>query len=258
MTHKKYHINAEELISILYHNHTNKQLGFSEDAIKKAELALDVKIPDVYRSFLLHSGNAEINDFLNHILFPEEISFSYEMIASNLRDLKKSWSKYGVSEKDKKNNYYILSHLPKEAWHNLTKNYLMIWYESQGIFHAGILYEDLKLPDPPVYISVDDDFFEWCCCSNSTTSFLLSMIIEAILNGGENLINYHSFMMYQTKESIDDCLQSHDIDLTEFFPQKYFPYFCKNIRTCWDEKNKELFICLLKENVPNTLIFIDF
>ena len=134
----------------------------------------------------------------------------------------------------------------------------MIWYESQGIFHAGILYEDLKLPDPPVYISVDDDFFEWCCCSNSTTSFLLSMIIEAILNGGENLINYHSFMMYQTKESIDDCLQSHDIDLTEFFPQKYFPYFCKNIRTCWDEKNKELFICLLKENVPNTLIFIDF
>ena len=89
MTHKKYHINAEELISILYHNHTNKQLGFSEDAIKKAELALDVKIPDVYRSFLLHSGNAEINDFLNHILFPEEISFSYEMIVSNLRDLKK-------------------------------------------------------------------------------------------------------------------------------------------------------------------------
>ena len=59
MTHKKYHINAEELISILYHKHNNKRLGFSEDAIKKAESTLDVKIPDVYRSFLLHSGNAE-------------------------------------------------------------------------------------------------------------------------------------------------------------------------------------------------------
>ena len=257
MSYKKYHINAEELIDILYNN-TSGHLGFSEDAVKKAELLLNTKIPDVYRSFLLHSGNAEINDFLHHILFPEEISFSYEIIEENLRYLKKSWNKYCISEKDKTNNYYILSHLPKETWSKLTKNYLIIWYENQGVFHAGILYEDLKLPDPPVYITTDDDFFEWCCCSNSTTSFLLSMIIEAILNGGKNIINYHSFVTYQTKESIDDCLQSHDIDFIEFFPQKYFPYFCKNIRTCWDEKNKALFICLLKENVPNTLIFIEF
>ena len=132
----------------------------------------------------------------------------------------------------------------------------MIWYENQGVFHAGILYDDLKLPDPPVYITVDDDFFEWCCCSNSTNSFLLSMIIEALLHGGKNMIKYNSFITYETQQHIDECLYSHHIDLEAFFPQNYSPYFCKNIRTCWDEKNKELFICLLKQNIPNTLIFL--
>lgn len=257
MTDKKYHISAEDLITILYYNKHN-HLGFSEDSIKKSEISLGIKIPEVYRSFLLRSGNAEINDYLNHILYPEEISFSYNIIEDNLYDLKKDWHKYGLSEQDKKNPYYIVSQLPKENWNAITKNYLVIWYENQGVFHAGILYDDLKLPDPPVYITVDDDFFEWCCCSNSTNSFLLSMIIEALLNGGKNIIKYNFFTTYETKESIDDCLHNHHINLELFFPQKYYPYFCKNIRTCWDEKKKELFICLLKQNTPDTLLFLQF
>ncbi len=255
MPNKKYHISAEDLINILYRNFP-KHLGFSENAIKSSEQYLGVKIPEVYRNFLLHSGNAEINDFLNHILFPDEISFSYDIIAETIQYKNQDWQKYGVSKKEKKNPYYILSQLPEEAWHTITKNYLVIWCENQGVFHAGILYDDLKLPDPPVYITVDDDFFEWCCCSNSTNSFLLSMIIEALLNGGKNIIKCNTFTTYETQQNIDECLYSHHIDLEEFFPQSYSPYFCKNIRTCWDEKNKELFICLLKENIPNTLLFL--
>lgn len=255
MSNKKYHISAEEFIAVLYRN-TPSHLGISEEAIKKSESYLNIKIPTVYRNFLIHSGNAKINDFLHHILFPEEIAFSYDIISENICDMKEEWKNYHLSEKEKKNPYYILSQLPKEAWHTITKNYLVIWYENQGVFHAGILYDDLKLPDPPVYITVDDDFFEWCCCSNSTNSFLLSMIIEALLHGGKNMIKYNSFITYETQQHIDECLYSHHIDLEAFFPQNYSPYFCKNIRTCWDEKNKELFICLLKQNIPNTLIFL--
>ncbi len=255
MPNKKYHISAEDLINILYHSSPN-HLGFSENVIKNSEQYLDIKIPEVYRNFLLHSGNAKINDFLHHILSPDEISFSYDIITENIQYLKQDWQKYGLSKKEKKNPYYILSQLPEENWHTITKNYLVIWYENQGVFHAGILYDDLKLPDPPVYITVDDDFFEWCCCSNSTNSFLLSMIIEALLHGGKNMIKYNSFITYETQQYIDECLYSHHIDLEAFFPQNYSPYFCKNIRTCWDEKNKELFICLLKQNIPNTLIFL--
>ncbi|NDO47787.1 SMI1/KNR4 family protein [Clostridium sp. MD294] len=255
MPNKKYHISAEDLITILYRN-SPSCLGFSENAIRNSEQYLGIKIPEVYRNFLLHSGNAEINDFLNHILFPDEISFSYDIIAENIQYKKQYWKKYDLSEKEKKNPYYILSQLPEDTWHTITKNYLVIWYENQGVFHAGILYDDLKLPDPPVYITVDDDFFQWCCCSNSTNSFLLSMIIEALLNGGKNIIKYNTFTTYETKQDINECLYTHHIDLEAFFPQNYFPYFCKNIRTCWDEKNKELFICLLKENIPNTLLFL--
>ncbi len=191
-------------------------------------------------------------------MFPEEIAFSYDIISENICDMKEEWKNYHLSEKEKKNPYYILSQLPKEAWHTITKNYLVIWYENQGVFHAGILYEDLKLPDPPVYITVDDDFFEWCCCSNSTNSFLLSMIIEALLNDGKNTIKYKSYTTYETQADIEQCLQSNTIDMDAFFPKEYLPYFCKNIRTCWDSENNKLFICLLKQEIPHTLIVIEF
>ncbi len=47
--------------------------------------------------------------FLHHILSPDEISFSYDIITENIQYLKQDWQKYGLSKREKKSLLYSFS-----------------------------------------------------------------------------------------------------------------------------------------------------
>lgn len=65
--------------------------------------------------------------------------------------------------------WMLPKHFQSRSWLR-ELDHLILLNENQGACRAGIRREDLKLPDPPVYVSLDDK--EWQVCAPTTSEFL--------------------------------------------------------------------------------------
>lgn len=241
MEQKKYNLSPIELVQLLY---DKKAEGFSQKEIIEAEQRLGCKIPAAFRQYLLACGKAEINTCLHSINSPQWIRFSYDDIMECIEE----GSYCGIYEK--------LASGTQEDIQKYTENYLMIWVENQGVWNAGIRIKDLKEDNPKVYITTDDDYFEWAVCSNTIDSFLLSMLYEN-LKEAEKITSRKDITLEESctiteKEKILTTLEQLGFNLALLFPSEA-PYKNVNIRTCFDEKNKNLYLILCDKNVPTLM-----
>ena len=154
--------------------------GFSEEEILKAENRLGVSLPPVYRNYLRTYGRDPINFHFNQLQEPEEIQTSYRFVEDELRDRERDFSKTGEASASA-GPYFKFRQLPRERWRELTDNYVLIWYENQGVWSAGYRFQDLLdgNPDPPVYGSVNDDYITYTKWADRTEPFLLEMLRQA-------------------------------------------------------------------------------
>ena len=132
----------------------------------------------------------DINDILHHINPPEEVFTTYQAIEE---ELEYDWKEEFVeamengNQKDYENNeYFTLYNTPVEKWSDITENYVIIFTENQGVWHAGYLLSDLKngVENPPIYISTEDDFITFKKIFDTTEDFLFEIIKDAAYEYG--------------------------------------------------------------------------
>lgn len=215
--------------------HTHK--GFTEQSICEAEKKIGVSLPDVYREFLLSYGADDINTFFNCIQPPEEIFTSYQAILEGNEEWEEEYEEAiqsGNKEEYEDDEYFKLWQLPMEKWDTITKNYVLIWYENQGVWYAGYLLSDLQngVENPPVYISTNDDFITFKKFTSDTQEFLTEMLWQAYGYFGRD-----SYQFYKEKKEIRTFCLKNEIDLTRL-QNEYSGYYSGN---CLDIENEILY-----------------
>ncbi len=121
-----------------------------------------------------------------------------------------------------------------EKWDAITKNYVLIWYENQGVWYAGYLLSDLQngVKNPPVYISTNDDFITFKKFTSDTQEFLTEMLWQAYGYFGRD-----SYQFYKEKKEIRTFCLKNEIDLTRL-QNEYSGYYSGN---CLDIENEILY-----------------
>ncbi|MBS5144968.1 MAG: SMI1/KNR4 family protein [Butyricicoccus pullicaecorum] len=171
-------MNIDEIVEL----YQIPEVGFSENEIIRAEQNIGVNLPSNYRNYLIQYGLAKINYVYNHLVKPKNIKTTYQLIQ---QDIQKNWENEFLSAKDNmskyNNDYFLLWQLPVEKWYSITENYIILWSENQGIWTAGYLLKDLQEanPNPPIYISVNDDLITYVKCVDNIELFLKKMFEEA-------------------------------------------------------------------------------
>lgn len=230
----KYNLSIHELMDFFCKD-THK--GFSQQSIDKAEKNIGVSLPDVYREFLLLYGEDDVNTFYNHIEPPEEIFTSYQAIMETHEELEEEYKEAienGTQDEYEGNEYFELWQLPMEKWDTITKNYVLIWYENQGVWYAGYLLSDLQngVKNPPVYISTNDDFITFAKFTSDTKEFLTEMLAHVAGYFGRD-----SYQFYQKKNEINAFCLKNEIDLTRL-QNEYCGYYSGN---CLDSEKEILY-----------------
>lgn len=208
---KKYNLNIEEILQILQNNKrlSEAYTGFSEKELIETENRLGVKLPDIYRNYMMHYGKHNVNDIFNHICSPAEIQSNYVYLEEYLEDYVEN--KNSLPE----NKYDLLYRLPKNKWNEISEEYIIIWYENQGVWYAGYLKEDLKkgIDNPPVYISIDN-FFDFEKASANTENFLKEMLFFAAWESGFDSIEQEKNILSELEQANinPDLLFQHNIN----------------------------------------------
>lgn len=65
-------------------------------------------------------------------------------------------------------------HYRDRAWLKEDDSHFILLNENQGVCRAGIRKEDMALPDPPVYVTMDDE--DWELCASTTSEFLAATL----------------------------------------------------------------------------------
>lgn len=179
--------------------------GFPEGGIQGAETRMGMSLPSFYREFLMTYGKDYINYHFNHLEYPGNICTTYEILEDELRDRAPEFSEYADTPYEK------LWTLPRERWGEITDNYLIIWYENQGVWSAGYRVQDLldKNPDPPVYVCVSDDYITYQKWTDNTEDFLREMLRQAAYG-------WHGGQRFTGEEEIQAVLSAAGIDPARF------------------------------------------
>ncbi len=206
--------------------------GFSLEEVEMAEQHLGVKYPKPYRDYLLRYGKSEANDVFNHIVEPrEEMLTTHEYLAED--DLVEDCA----DEDDPDDIYTKLSHLPQEQWETVLDNYVLIWFENQGCWSAGYRMKDLQagIEDPPIYLSVEDDFVTYKKVSDNLEDFLWEMLREAAFEAPSEVLN--------EKEEIAYWMDKLGIDKEKLALEHFEPLNDRKARqgACLDEEHGRLY-----------------
>lgn len=224
MENKQYNLNPYTLLSKLYNNNIE---GFSEEEISKAEKRLNIKLPKLLRDYYLYYGKLNINSSLHRIFSPDELDFSYSYLMKEVEDNEIETTMEDLEQ---------------------TKNYLLFWVENQGCWYQGIDIEDIEDDNPKVYITTNDDLFEWALCSNSFYSHILSMIDEQLQDSD---LEYKDV----SKEDIPLILKQNEID-TKKLISTINHHNSVHVVTCWDAEKKRLFYFIREKEELESLRII--
>lgn len=185
----QYHLTPIELIEVLEPAFGKAVItGFSEEEVKKAEEKLQIKIPAVYREYLLRCGKCSLNFSQDYLYYPEKLELSYDRNREYREDdydpedpdwAVDQWTIYG-EKKTIINPFGEVFQHPEEEWGQFVKNYLMIWNENQGVWEAGICVDDFEQEDIPVYFPDNLYAYDWKLAFPSIQSFLSWELFDAI------------------------------------------------------------------------------
>lgn len=233
----KYQLTVDELITFFCEG---APAGIAETELEAAERRLGARLPKRYRDYILLCGAEGINDVYNHMNAPAEISTSYEMLQYEMEDRADEFEEAKQRSEEANfegNDYFRLYCLPKERWTSLTQNYVLIWFENQGVWNAGYLLSDLLegKEDPPVYMSTDDDFISFSPLYGNTEYFLLEMLREAAWELGERLVKSDEILYTLSEKGVD-------INRLKAGYEGQFENGCCCMGTCLDADRNKLYL----------------
>lgn len=247
----KYNLSVHELMDFFCEQEYE---GFTEQEIRAVEHRIGAKLPKAYRDFLLKYGEKGIYDAFDNLYnFLEDIITSYQIIddiIDNLEEDFKDAIEYGNEEEYADNPYFSLWQLPREEWHTITQNYVLIGCDREGIVYEGYLLEDLLAgnPDPPLYLSLNDDFIEYKKWTDSTEPFLTEMIGETAF-GHYNCDSYDSDRIASgNKTSIKELFTQIGADIDDRQLNVY-----GHIGTCFDTVSKTVYFYFEYERFQRVL-----
>lgn len=203
----QYHLSPIELIEIFEPKLPIE--GCSEEEIKEAEERLHIRIPAVYREYMLKCGKCSLNQDPNYMYTPKKLYLTYdenrEYRDSDYDPDDPDWAVDGWfingEHKTMINPFGVVFQHPEEEWGQFVKNYLMIWLENQGVWEAGICVDDFDKEYIPVSFPVDSYGYKWQEVYPSIQSFL-------------------SWMIYNSIECLESQLLSDETKIQEFFDEK--------------------------------------
>ncbi len=238
---KKYNLTTWEMLDYLHQfeecDFTEPFTGFSEQEITAVEQKYHITFPPFYKEYMTYCGNHPINDIFNHINKPSEIMTNYEFLEEDIEDYAKDlqdMTKEEIDEACAEHEIYRLCQLPRDQWHTVTQEYVLTWYENQGCWNAGYLRRDLEqgIPNPPMYITTNDDFITFEKTADDTASFLNSIFFMASYEIGNGYdVSKH--------DDIIETLKNADIDLS--ITEK------DGVNTCLDTDTNILYFCWVNQ-----------
>lgn len=236
----QYQINIDRLMELLCEN---PFIGFDVEEIELAEKNIGATLPKSYIHYLQSYGKHKINHEYNNINSPDEIQTSYYWLHEIIDEQKEDFKK-AQDESLKDDIYFKLWQLAEDKWSTLTDNYVLIWYENQGIWNAGFKLTDLKqgIENPPVYISTNDDFISFAKCTDNIEDFLTLMLLEASYNCNKSYIVNDSI-------EIDKTLQLAKVDIKQLeWKGKIAVFFDEeqNILYFYNKNNEIKELCIYK------------
>lgn len=247
---KKYDLTTEEFLEYLHQfedwecNFKAPFTGFPEDAVCAVEEKYQIKFPPFYKKYLLQYGQHPINDVHDHICPPDEIVSNYDCLLEDIDDYANELEK--MSEEDaeaacEEEEIYQICRLPQEEWHTIVPEYILTWYENQGVWNAGYLRSDLEqgVADPPMYISTNDDFITFQKAADNTETFLKSIFFMA----GWCL---DSAISFEDKESAVRALEEDGIDLS--LAEK------PGVNLCLDTDTNILYTCMVSNSYVQLVV----
>ncbi len=263
---KKYDLTTWEILDYLHQFHEpcyaqdSKKFsapftGFAENEITAVEQKYHITFPPFYKKYMMYCGNHPINDIHNHICTPDDILTNYDYLSEDIdeyaQDLQ-DMTPEEIADACAENEIYRFCQLPKEQWHTLTQEYVLTWYENQGVWHAGYLRSDLEkgIPNPPMYISTNDDFITFEKAADDTETFLKSMLFMAFWSlENTSSISGANENKQQVIEEIMDILQNKGIDTN----------LAKNhgVNICLDTDTNILYACYVNDNFIEFLVAND-
>ena len=244
---KKYGLNPFEIAE--YWNQVADEwdkepfVGFDEKEIEEVEQKYGITFPEYYKKYALFCGKHKINSIQDQLNDPEDIVTTYECLeedieeyAEDLEDL----SKEEIDELCEENDIYKLCQLPKEQWHTVTEDYVLVFCENQGVWNAGYLRSDLEqgVPNPPVYISTNDDFITFEKAAENTEEFLTSFLFMAVWCLEPSVI--------EDKDEALELLEEHGIDAS--LAEK------KGVNVCLDTDTNVLYMCYVMQSGTTNLL----
>lgn len=235
---KKYQITPIELVKWaepLFGEGEKPAEGFPEALVASYEAGAGLRLPAALRDFLLACGKASLNRMLHRIAVPHQdaapfddnLTFSHEYLADEL-DCN--------DPEDDTPEQKQLRALPRERWGELTGNYLLICWENQGSWCAGIRKEDLDQPDPAVWQDDDMPLPTWTKVNGSVSAHLMGIILEAIIEETTAESDY-----IDGPAEIQATLKKYGVDPARL---KAAPPFAggEQLHTCLDTRHNRLFV----------------
>ena len=246
---KKYDLTAEELLSYLHQfeddDFNAPFTGFSEDEVAAVEEKYHIKFPPFYKNYMLQYGQHPINTIHDHICPPDEIVSNYDYLSEDIDDYAEELAEMDEEEAQEacaEDKIYQICQLPQEQWHTITPEYILTWYENQGIWYAGYLRSDLEkgVANPPMYIATNDDFITFKKAADDTETFLKSIFFMASWCVEDNVISFDD------KDSAISALQSDGI--APSLAEK------QGVNFCLDTETNILYACTVQDDFVQLLI----
>ncbi len=233
---KKYGLNPFEIAE--YWNQVADEMdtepftGFEAAEIEAVEQKYGITFPEYYKKYTMFCGKHNINSIQDQLNPPKDIDTTYEYLEEDIDEYAEELE--GLSEQEiqelcEENDIYKLCRLPKEEWHTVTQEYVLVFCENQGVWNAGYLRSDLEkgVPNPPVYISTNDDFITFKKAAEDTESFLVQFLFTAIWCLEPNEI--------EDKDEAIEILEENGIDTS--LVEK------KGVNLCLDTDTNILYAC---------------
>lgn len=213
---KKHDLTIEELLSYLHQfedcDFDTPFTGFSQDKIAAVEQKYQITFPTLYKNYMLRCGKHPINDVQDHMCSPDEILSNYDYLSEDIDDYAEELAEMSEEEAQKacaEYKIYQLCQLPREEWHTIVPEYILTAYENQGVWNAGYLRSDLEngVPNPPMYVSVEEDFITFKKAADDTEAFLKSIFFMAVWC-------MDSAWSFSDKDEAIRALQSRGMDIS--------------------------------------------
>lgn len=234
-----YNLTAVQVLEILGYN---KPSG--DTMIKEFEHVYNLKMPVSLSSFLRIAYECPMLSTFD-LKVSGSPGFLYEEIEMIIEERKEEWEE--DPEWCAEDGYYNYSQIPKESWHEYTKDYLILGSDyGAGVVTYGICKDDMDKEDPPLYLLFEDNEpAGWELFSDTLSSFLMMQICYVLLGieydtAKRVLIeNGWNYRLYEGEEAVEK-INVMGIDIQE--AKKQLSWDDRELICGYDNRNKALFI----------------